>query len=106
MDIRTGFGPHSRRPGGRNRRLWKKNTTIDTGEQPGGGMMTIPEPGVPTAWTVYVRVDDINGACEKVDKNGGKVWKGPMEVPEVGWIAIVCDPQGACFGLWQPTEGK
>ncbi|MFH1136724.1 MAG: VOC family protein [Pseudomonadota bacterium] len=74
----------------------------ETGEKPGAGMMGLPEPGVPTTWTVYVHVDDIRAYAAKVEELGGKVEKGPFEVPDVGWIAIVSDPQGAYFGLYQP----
>ncbi|MBF0477203.1 MAG: VOC family protein [Deltaproteobacteria bacterium] len=77
----------------------------DTGSQPGGGMMSLPEPGVPTAWTVYIAVDDIDKYAAKLTELGGKVWKEPFEVPTVGKIAIVCDPQGAYFGLFQPLPG-
>ena len=74
---------------------------IDTGSEPGGGIVGLPEPGIQTGWTQYIQVDDIQDSCAKVSELGGKVWKGPFEVPEVGRLAIVCDPQGAFFGLWQ-----
>ncbi len=73
----------------------------NTGKEPGAGMMSTPEPGIFTCWTAYIEVDDVDAMCEKVAGAGGKVWKGPQDVPGVGRFAIVCDPQGAYFGLWQ-----
>ena len=66
-----------------------------------GGMMTKPPSMsmVPTAWSIYFRVPDINAAVEKVKANGGKVMNGPMEVPGGDWIAQCLDPQGAAFSL-------
>ena len=81
-------------------------TLIDTGSEVGGGIMGLPEPGIPTAWTVYIATDDVDAACEKVTQAGGKVWKGPDDVPGVGRYAVVCDPQGAYFGLWKSFEQK
>jgi predicted enzyme related to lactoylglutathione lyase len=74
---------------------------IDTGDKPEGGMMSIPEPGVPTAWLAYIQVDDVDACCAKINENGGKVWKEPEDVPGFGRGAVVCDPQGAYFGLWK-----
>jgi predicted enzyme related to lactoylglutathione lyase len=79
---------------------------VTTGSEPGGGLMSIPEPGIDTCWTAYIQVDAIEAACAKVEENGGKVWKQPQEVPGMGRFAIVCDPQGAYFALWQNLEQK
>lgn len=88
---------------------WKLNeaegdldyTFIDTGSQPGGGMMPTPEPGVPTAWVMYLKVDDLQGACAQIRENGGAIFKEPAEIPGYGSFAVACDPQGAYFGLCQ-----
>jgi predicted enzyme related to lactoylglutathione lyase len=79
---------------------------VNTGVDPMGGMMGLPMPEVPTAWTVYIMVDDIDAACAKLTKLGGKVWKERTEVPEYGWFAVVSDPQGAPFALWQAKQPK
>lgn len=74
---------------------------IDTGQEPAGGMMKPPMPDVPTAWTMYVEVADLEASLAQVAELGGKVLLGKQPVPESGWFAIVQDPQGAVFGLWQ-----
>jgi predicted enzyme related to lactoylglutathione lyase len=88
---------------------WKLNdapgpmpyTLIDTGEKPGGGMMALPEPNVPVAWMVYVKVDDVAKTVENVKEFGGQIFKDKTEVPGIGWFAVIGDPQGAALGVWQ-----
>ncbi|TKB53340.1 VOC family protein [Ferrimonas aestuarii] len=60
-----------------------------------GGIMKSPDPHVPTAWTGYVTVDDIDAVASKVTELGGKVLFGPEDIPEVGRFCWIQDPQGA-----------
>jgi len=56
----------------------------------------------PVAWTVYLSVDEIDGAVERIGKAGGSVFFGPIDVMDQGRMAVAADPTGATFGLWQP----
>jgi predicted enzyme related to lactoylglutathione lyase len=76
-------------------------TMIEVGEGTGGGMMTHPVPGAPSAWLAYVGVDDIQAATDKARSLGAKVMREPMEVMGSGWLSIIIDPTGAALGLWQ-----
>jgi predicted enzyme related to lactoylglutathione lyase len=66
-----------------------------------GGMMNKPPElaQVPPYWGIYFRVPDINEAVQRIEKNGGKVVNGPMEVPGGDWVLNAIDPQGAAFSL-------
>ncbi|WP_395667238.1 VOC family protein [Methylocella sp.] len=79
----------------------KVYTLIGVGEGTGGGMMASPVPGMPSAWMPYVLVDDVAAAAQKAVALGGTVCVEKMEVPEMGYFAVVTDPTGATFGLWQ-----
>jgi len=68
---------------------------------PFGGVMKTPMPGVPTHWLNYVVVEDIEASIEKARSQGGQVCMGPMDIPDVGRIAVITDPQGAAIGLHQ-----
>jgi predicted enzyme related to lactoylglutathione lyase len=68
---------------------------------PFGGVMKTPMPGVPTHWLNYVSVADIEASIATSTGMGGEVVVPPMEVPTVGRIAVVKDPQGAVIGLHQ-----
>ncbi len=54
------------------------------------------------AWVTYFSTSDIKRTIERVKANGGQVFFPPMQVMDVGWMALVMDPTGAVHGLWQP----
>ncbi len=57
--------------------------------------------GEPAAWTTYFAVADIDGVAAKVTASGGNVVADPMDVADLGKMALATDPAGAMFGLWQ-----
>ncbi|MBW8871536.1 MAG: VOC family protein [Leifsonia sp.] len=64
----------------------------------------LPSDDVPTTWTVYFSVDDLEAASTAATDAGGSVLLEPGEpVPGIR-LAIVADPAGAVFGLWQRKE--
>ena len=60
--------------------------------------------GIPPSWLCNVAVDNCDEIAKKVQELGGKVMMEPMDFPEAGRGAVVQDPQGAVFGLWQPGK--
>jgi uncharacterized protein len=75
---------------------------IKPGSGPGGGMMTHPVPGAPSAWLPYVQVDDVVASTAKAKSLGAQVMRDKTEVPNMGWFSILIDPTGAAIALWQP----
>lgn len=69
-----------------------------------GGMRNANEIVEPY-WLDYFNVDDIDAACDRVKKHGGKVVVGPHEVPSGDWILQGLDPQGARFALVASRQG-
>jgi hypothetical protein len=65
-------------------------------------MMTNPEdqPDV-YWWGVYFAADDCDGFVKRVTDAGGEVVAPAMDVMDQGRMAIVRDPRGGQFGLWQ-----
>lgn len=57
--------------------------------------------GAPPAWTLYFATDDADGHTATTRAAGGKVLADPMDVADLGRMAILSDPTGAVFGLWQ-----
>jgi uncharacterized protein len=91
---------------------WQKGNEYDMGPmgmyqvfqrngQDIGGMMNKPEPNMPSAWTYYFRVANINEGAERITKHGGQIMTGPMEVPGGDMIVMGTDPQGGMFALHQ-----
>lgn len=98
------------------------NQSMDMGEMgtyhmlqhegnPFAGVMQTGGPGmenVPPHWTIYFNVEDVEAGVERVTSNGGQLHVPPMDVPGVGRMAMVADPNGAVFWLFKGdpnTEG-
>jgi predicted enzyme related to lactoylglutathione lyase len=60
--------------------------------------------GQMTAWLSYVTVDDVDAVTRRVGELGGTPFSEPFDVMEAGRMAVVQDPTGAVFALWQPGE--
>jgi predicted enzyme related to lactoylglutathione lyase len=60
--------------------------------------------GMPSTWTNYVYVEDCEATCAKAAELGGTVMMPAMDVMDQGRMAIVLDPTGAAFGVWQPGK--
>jgi len=56
--------------------------------------------GVGAGWVPFVQVDDVDGATKRATKLGATVIKVRTRGP-AGEYAIVRDPGGAAFALWQ-----
>jgi len=58
--------------------------------------------GVPPNWLSYVTVEDADAMAARATELGGNVLAGPFDVLEAGRMAVLSDPQGAVFAVWQP----
>ena len=58
-------------------------------------------PDAPTAWSIYIATDDIDGLAKKVEAAGGKVVAPPFDVGDQGRMAAFQDPSGAVISAWQ-----
>ena len=60
-----------------------------------------PQQHIPPHWLSYVAVSDVDASSEQAKSLGGQVVGGPMDVSESGRMAVISDPQGATFAIWQ-----
>ena len=76
-------------------------TMFKNGERPAGGMLEIQEEmgDVPPHWAVYFAVEGCDSSLERARALGAQVSFPPMDVPDVGRIAGLQDPQGATFSI-------
>ena len=66
-----------------------------------------PEQAPPTpGWNTYVWVDSADDTTAKVKAAGGKALMEPFDVLEAGRMAVLTDPEGAVFSVWQAKEHK
>ncbi len=70
--------------------------------KPVAGVMPLMQPEQPVAWSSYLTVADADVAAGHVLDAGGTVIAEPMDVMDLGRMAIFTDPGGAVFGVWQP----
>lgn len=79
-------------------------TVFSCGETPAAGMMrSDPAWGpAPARWAVYFEVESADGTVRRAQRLGGRTVVEPMDVPEVGRMAMMLDPQGASFAMMQP----
>ena len=58
--------------------------------------------GIPSHWSVYVSVENADDVVTKARSLGAGVFCEATDLPGAGRMAILTDPQGASFHLWQP----
>ena len=58
----------------------------------------------PPHWEAYISVDDLDASSARAKELGGTILAGPFEVMTYGRMAVVQDPTGAIFCMWQPQD--
>jgi predicted enzyme related to lactoylglutathione lyase len=56
----------------------------------------------PSAWLSYVTVEDPDAIAARTAELGGTVISEPFDVLEAGRMAVLQDPTGGVFAVWQP----
>lgn len=76
---------------------------VKVGDTSVAGIMKTPaEAGqMPPMWGCYVTVADLDETVRQATALGGKVLVPAMEVPTVGRMAVIADPQGAALSIMQ-----
>lgn len=77
----------------------------DHGENIAGAMEMNPQipAEVPSYWMAYFNVDDVDAGFRRALELGAREMVSPQDYPG-GRFAIVSDPQGAAFGLLNPSQ--
>ena len=60
--------------------------------------------GVPPAWNSYITVENADQAAERAAELGATVHAQPFDVMDAGRMAVIQDPQGAWFLIWEAEE--
>ena len=68
---------------------------------------SIPEGAPPLAmWNTYVWVDSADETAARARAAGGTVATEPFDVLDSGRMAVLTDPEGAAFCVWQAKNHK
>jgi predicted enzyme related to lactoylglutathione lyase len=57
--------------------------------------------GAPPHWSIYFLVENVDGSVDQLKQGGGKIVVPATDIEKTGRFAIVQDPQGAFFALFQ-----
>jgi predicted enzyme related to lactoylglutathione lyase len=60
------------------------------------------EHGARPTWLAYIDVPDVDTSVRSIEQAGGKTFMAPFDIPNVGRVAMVADPQGAPFYVMKP----
>jgi predicted enzyme related to lactoylglutathione lyase len=81
---------------------------IMNGEDFIGGIppATHRDPKIPPHWLAYFAVSDCDAAAAKATQLGATFHLPPMTMEDVGRFAVVADPQGAAFAIFQAAQHR
>jgi uncharacterized protein len=72
-----------------------------------GAMYQMPDAmqkDMPSHWSVYFAVEDVEATIAKVQAAGGFLIMGPHDVGDAGRMAQLTDPEGSRFAVWQARQ--
>ena len=60
--------------------------------------------GIPPHWNAYITVENVDASAKRAAELGAKVLAPPFDVMDAGRMAVLQDPAGAVFQIWQPNR--
>jgi predicted enzyme related to lactoylglutathione lyase len=58
-------------------------------------------PGISPTWMTHIAVDSVDEAADRARDAGGSVLASPVDAPPAGRMAVLSDPSGAGFCVWE-----
>lgn len=72
-----------------------------------GGIMRIPQGmNYPPHWGMYVGVSNLEHTVNRIERSGGSSLSGVIDIPTVGRMRTMKDPDGATFSLLEPLSSE
>ena len=76
-----------------------------SGDVPVAGLMKQPDGmNFPPFWAMYVGVQKLEDAVAHIKKLGGKELSPLIDIPKLGRMQMMTDPQGAAFYIYEPAD--
>ncbi len=102
----TGWTTQPWDAGGQPYTMWMAGEA-PAGEAPVGGLMQLPAEAVAEGaqphWLAYIGTPDVDATVARATELGAQILVPTMDLPEVGRMTILSDPQGAVFAAYQPA---
>jgi uncharacterized protein len=78
-----------------------------SGEIPVAGVLKTPENmTAPPFWAMYVGVPKLEEARDQIARLGGSDVSPVIEIPNIGRMQMMKDPQGAAFYIYEPASAE
>jgi predicted enzyme related to lactoylglutathione lyase len=62
-------------------------------------------PGTPAHWQIYLLTPDCDATAARAKDLGAKLYLPPMKIEDIGRMAVMADPQGAAFAIFEAARG-
>jgi len=73
------------------------------GPMRGGAMVPPPDAKLQRdMWLPYIQVEDCDATASRAESLGGRIAAPPMDIPTVGRVAVLLDPEFATLAIWTP----
>jgi len=74
------------------------------GKQTVGGVMTLPKDmPMPPCWSMYFGTPGLEDTAARITGAGGSACSPIIDIPNVGRMQVMADPQGATFNIFEPS---
>ncbi len=68
------------------------------------GISSLPVGSARPAWMTHMAVDSADDAAQRAGEAGGAVLAEPFDAPPAGRMAVLQDPAGAAFCVWEARD--
>jgi predicted enzyme related to lactoylglutathione lyase len=79
-------------------------TIMSLDGSPSAAVSPLMDPRQPVRWLISISTTDLDASTQAAQKAGAQLWTGPMDVLDAGRWALLSDPTGAAFSLWQAKD--
>jgi uncharacterized protein len=79
---------------------WRIAVDVESAPLASGGIARRP-PFAQAGWMNFVEVDSLDTTLKAVERLGGAILKQKTAVPRTAWHAVIADPAGNAFLVWQ-----
>jgi predicted enzyme related to lactoylglutathione lyase len=79
---------------------WRIQTGPTTGNALNAGLTYRHLPRI-RSWLNYISVNSVDDSLDQAQRLGGEVLTPKTAVPRAGWYAVIADPAGNIFAIWQ-----
>ncbi|MFO1122610.1 MAG: VOC family protein [Hyphomicrobiales bacterium] len=82
---------------------WRVQVDPSDASKVAGGVTHRPQSD-PKGWLQFVNVESVDESVALAVRLGAKVVRPRTAIPRTAWVAVLSDPAGNQFAIWQPDK--